>query len=310
MHACGHDVHMAALTALGRAARALGPDLPTALLALLQPREETFPSGARDIIDTGALASHQPLAVIGVHLQHSLLPGTVGRPRAPSTPPRRFEITVTGRGGHAGYPHLAVTPCPRCARRGRAAAGHQPVRRPHPRRRGLGRRHRGRPGPHVIPETARALGSLRALDPADRPRLQEAVREIVTHTCRGYGCDGQVTITEGEPALVNDPALAAASWPWARQAGFAIDDAFRSCGADDFSYYLTTAPTLMLFVGTHDDITLHNAHFLPPDEAVGEVAGAMLGRLPGRPNPLTRPRPSSAPRPLRPSPAPRSRSRF
>ena len=47
MHACGHDVHMAALTALGRAARALGPDLPTALLALLQPREETFPSGAR-----------------------------------------------------------------------------------------------------------------------------------------------------------------------------------------------------------------------------------------------------------------------
>ncbi len=111
---------------------------------------------------------------------------------------------------------------------------------------------------------------------ADRPRIQEAVRDIVTNTCRAYGCDGQVTIIEGEPALVNDPALAAASWPWARRGGFAIDDNFRSCGADDFSYYLTTAPTLMLFVGTHDDITLHNPRFLPPDESVGEVASAML----------------------------------
>ena len=63
MHACGHDVHLAALTALGRAARAValpgghpaGPPaeqsagLPAALLAVLQPREEAVPSGARDI---------------------------------------------------------------------------------------------------------------------------------------------------------------------------------------------------------------------------------------------------------------------
>jgi metal-dependent amidase/aminoacylase/carboxypeptidase family protein len=129
---------------------------------------------------------------------------------------------------------------------------------------------------NVIPETARARGSLRALDPADRPGLYDAVREIVVNTCRGYGCEGQVTITEGEPGLVNDPGLAVASWPWARRAGFAINDGFRSCGADDFSYFSTASATLMLFVGTHDDITLHHPRFLPPDEAVGEVAGAML----------------------------------
>ncbi len=54
MHACGHDVHLAALTALGRAARAV--ELPVALLAVLQPREETFPSGALDIVGSGRAA--------------------------------------------------------------------------------------------------------------------------------------------------------------------------------------------------------------------------------------------------------------
>jgi len=85
-----------------------------------------------------------------------------------------------------------------------------------------------------------------------------------------------VIIEDGEPALVNDPALTAASWPWVRQAGFTVETAFRSCGADDFSFYARCAPTLMLFVGTRDAITLHHPRFLPPDEAVGEVASAML----------------------------------
>ena len=40
MHACGHDVHLAALTALGRAARQA--DLPLALLAVLQAVERNF----------------------------------------------------------------------------------------------------------------------------------------------------------------------------------------------------------------------------------------------------------------------------
>ncbi|MER6796336.1 M20/M25/M40 family metallo-hydrolase, partial [Amycolatopsis mediterranei] len=39
MHACGHDVHLAALVAVFRAARRVG--VPRPLLALLQPREET-----------------------------------------------------------------------------------------------------------------------------------------------------------------------------------------------------------------------------------------------------------------------------
>jgi metal-dependent amidase/aminoacylase/carboxypeptidase family protein len=130
--------------------------------------------------------------------------------------------------------------------------------------------------PNVIPETARAHGSLRCLDQGDRPLLHRALREIAEHTCRGYGAEATVIIHDGEPALVNNPSLAAASWPWLERAGFTVTRGFRSCGADDFSYYVASGPTLMLFVGTPDGIPLHHPRFLPPDEAVGQVADAMI----------------------------------
>jgi amidohydrolase len=276
MHACGHDVHLAALTALGRAARAAEP--PVALLAVLQPREETFPSGALDIVGSGVLQDHRVRAVIGVHLQHALPSGTIGAATGPvNAASDELEITVTGTAGHAGYPHLAVNPVPAlCAA---VLALQQAASRltdpTHTVALSVGAVTAGRAA-NVIPETATALGSLRTFDEADRSRLHLALAEIVASTCAGYGCRGELKITLGEPPLVNDPALTTASWPWLSRAGFAVADDFRSCGADDFSYYSQCAPALMLFTGTPGTLTLHHPKFLPPDEMVGAVARAML----------------------------------
>jgi amidohydrolase len=280
MHACGHDVHLAALVALGRAARAadLAGELPSALLAVLQPREETVPSGAFDIIASGALDAQQPAAIIAVHLQHQLAAGTVaagvGTVNASSD---EFEIAVQGTGGHAGYPHLAADPVPAlCAC---VLALQQIVSRrtdpTHAAVVSVGTLAAGQ-APNVIPPSAVARGTLRTLDQADRPGLHKALREIVEHTCQAYGCRGVVTIHDGEPALVNDEVLTTASWPWLRAAGLRIDTSFRSCGADDFSYYSATAPTLMLFLGTGGPVSLHHPAFLPDDDMVGQVARAML----------------------------------
>ncbi len=57
MHACGHDVHLAALWLLLQAARRVDK-LPVGLVALFQPREETQPSGAEDVV-TSQLLSEQ-----------------------------------------------------------------------------------------------------------------------------------------------------------------------------------------------------------------------------------------------------------
>jgi Metal-dependent amidase/aminoacylase/carboxypeptidase len=75
MHACGHDVHLAALVAVARAVRATPGATP--LLAVLQPREETYPSGAQDIVESELLVRENCAAMIGAHLQPSLDVGVV-----------------------------------------------------------------------------------------------------------------------------------------------------------------------------------------------------------------------------------------
>ncbi len=282
MHACGHDVHLTALVALGRAFRAAGADrqagFPAALLAVLQPREEAFPSGAQDIVAAAAFTGQQPRAVIGVHLQHQLAAGTAGATAGTvNAAADDFEIQVTGAGGHAGYPQLAADPVLALCQT--VVALQQIVsRRTDPLHSvvvSVGSLQAGR-APNVIPPAATASGTLRVLAPADQPGVHAALREIVEHTSRAHGCRGTVTISAGEPVLVNDEALAMASRPWLREAGFTVDTAFRSCGADDFSRYAAVAPTLMLFVGTGGPPSLHDPRFLPPDDAVRQVAEAML----------------------------------
>jgi amidohydrolase len=275
MHACGHDVHLAALTAFCRAARRR--ELPAPVLAVLQPREETIPSGAKDIVESGALAAHSPKAVIAVHLQHQLPAGTVaaavGTVNAATDD---IEITVAGTGGHAGYPQLAADPVTTLCQV-IVALQHVVSRRSDPTHAvviSVGMIEAGQAA-NVIPHTAIARGTLRVLDEADRPRLHAMVRETVRHTCLAFGCTGTVTIDHGEPALVNDEELTVAAWPRLREAGFTVDTSLRSCGADDFSYYTASAPTLMMFLGTGGPFSLHHPSFLPGDELVGQAAKVM-----------------------------------
>ena len=276
MHACGHDVHMAALVAVARAARQV--ELPAGLLAVFQPREEANPLGAPDVVASAGFTAQQPYAVIGAHLQHQLPPGTVAAAAGTvNAAADEFEIKVDGTGGHAGYPHLAVDPVPVLCQ---VVVGLQQIvsRQTDPTHAAVvsvGTLEAGRAA-NIIPGSATARGSLRALDEADRPALHQAIREIVGHTCEAHRCRGTVTIEEGEPALVNDEKLAAASWPWLGEAGFAVNTAFRSCGADDFAYYARAAPSLMIFVGVGGPVTLHHPRFLPDDATVGQVASAML----------------------------------
>jgi len=278
MHACGHDVHLAALTAVGRAARAAGAELPVPVLAVLQPREEAIPSGATDIVASGLLDAHQPLAMVAVHVQHQLPLGTVAAATGTvNAATDDIEITVKGTAGHAGYPQLAADPIVALCQ-SVVALQTAVSRRSDPTHAvvvSIGMLEAGQAA-NVIPPTAVAKGTLRVLDEADRPGLHQMVREIVEHTCLAHGCRGSIRIDQGEPALVNDEDLTAATWPWLREAGFRIDTSFRSCGADDFSYFTRGGRTLMLFLGTGGEHALHHPSFLPGDDMVGQAARALL----------------------------------
>jgi amidohydrolase len=281
MHACGHDVHLAALVAVCRAASRIGVEVP--ILAVLQPREESSPSGAEDIVRSGVLAEHDVKAIVAAHLQPRLPDGVVAVTPGPvNAATDEFEVTVTGVGGHAGYPHVARDPVLALCQ---IVVSIQQVasRRFDPVRGAVCSvgQIAGGSAVNVVPETASARGTVRVMRDADRAVAADLIREIVDHTAAAHGCEGRVRFAPGEPVLVNDPALAAGAATRLTASGVITDDAFRSYGADDFSHYCGVTRGLMLFIGTAppdaaDAPGLHHEGFLPPDRMIGRTAEALL----------------------------------
>lgn len=275
MHACGHDVHLAALVALAHAVAEAGAPVP--LLAVLQPREETYPSGAEDIMASGVLGAQECAAMIGAHLQPTLARDVVACvPGGVNAAADEFVIEVTGSPGHAAYPHLAEDPVLATAQ---VVVALQTVvsRRVDPMRAavlGVSSIEAGTAA-NVIPGTARVSGTLRALDTETRALLRRQLEEVAVGVAAAHGCRAQVTVTSGEPVLENHPELAALAGRELAARGFEISDTLRSLGADDFSFYGAQAPSLMMFVGTGAAAGLHTADFLPGDDDVRRVAQAM-----------------------------------
>ena len=278
MHACGHDVHMAALTALFRAASRVA--LPEPLVALYQPSEEAYPSGADLVVREGALAGRTD-AIVAAHVHPDVPWGSVSVEAGPvNASSDNLRLTVEGSGAHAAYPHRAHDPIHALSQiivalQSLVSRRLDPM---HPAVFSVGWMRAGT-AENVIPDAAEAGGTLRALEPEDREPLREIAREIVAYTARAHGCVATVEVIEGEPATVNEPALAEAARSLLPEAGFELAPAMKSCGSDDFGFYGPVAPALMLFVGLEGGpgalkVPLHHPRFLPSGEAVGAVARA------------------------------------
>ncbi len=280
MHACGHDVHMAALVALARAAHALGEELPVALLALFQPSEEAYPSGAEELA-RGELAAIGPAAVVAAHVHPEVEWGAVaidqGVVNASSD---SVEITVTGEPTHAAYPHLGRDPILAISQI--VVALHAEVGRridPHgPAVLSVGVLEGGATE-NVIPTRARARASLRAHRPEDRLALRAMVEQVVQGIAAAHGCEASAELVPGEPALANDPRIVARARELLTEAGLQTAPEWRSSGSDDFAFFGALAPLAMAFVGLggaqgFEGRPLHHPEFLPPDGAVGAVARA------------------------------------
>ena len=280
MHACGHDVHLAAAFAV---ARTLQPgDGPLPLVLVLQPREETYPSGGKDVTESAELARHDIRAFLGAHVQPRLPAGRFAATPGPvNAASDSLSITVLGRPGHAAYPHLTADPVV-------AAADligtlqhliSRQVDPTNPTVLSIGSIQGGN-SPNVVPAAVRMTGTLRTFDEDDRTRLHGAIGATAEKISEVHCCESEVTITRGAPVLANDLDLTTSATAWIERTGLVPAPPMRSCGADDFSFYCDKFPSLMVFVGVGPggpgQPGLHHPRFLPPDEAVGDVARVML----------------------------------
>jgi amidohydrolase len=281
MHACGHDVHLAALVALVRAANRLQSGLPARLVAVFQPSEERHPSGARVLVNDPSMTQGVKAAV-AAHVHPDLPWGTIGaEPGTVNASCDAAHILVKGTAGHAAYPHRTADPVLALAHvivglHGIVGRRVDPI---HPATLTVGSIRAGTTE-NVIPEIAEARVTLRSFDETDQATLRAAVEQMVAHVSIAHGCTATTEFTKSEPALVNDEHLTQAAQALATHAGFLVAPPWRSCGGDDFAHYGTICPSLMVFVGLQGapdfrPASLHQPDFLPPDHAVGAVARAL-----------------------------------
>jgi amidohydrolase len=253
-HACGHDVHTAALLGAGLALAEVASAglLPGRVRLLFQPAEEVMPGGAARLIDLGAL--DDVTRIFCLHCDPTIDVGRVGLREGPITGAAdSLEIRLEGSGGHTSRPHLTedltfalakiVTELPAVmSRRLDPRAGVSVV---------WGRVEAGR-ATNVIPDSGSLAGTVRMLDAVAWSDMEQRIRRHVAEIVAPYGVRADVNYKRGVPPVVNDAASVAIL-------GRAVDDVLgpsgraptaQSLGGEDFAWYLARVPGAMARLGT------------------------------------------------------------
>jgi hippurate hydrolase len=111
MHACGHDLHMAAMEATASIMVNSKDTWHGTLMLIGQPAEETI-SGARAMIADGFLTRFpKPDVGVALHVGDELPAGTVGiTPGIYNTNADSLRVTIYGKGGHGAAPNTTIDP--------------------------------------------------------------------------------------------------------------------------------------------------------------------------------------------------------
>ncbi len=284
MHACGHDGHTANLLAVAAALLEEG-DLPNCVKLVWQPAEEGGGGGKKlcdaGVLDNGVFGPEVDVA-FGLHGWPMLPVGVVStRPGPLLAATDTFEARITGRGGHAAFPHFTRDPITVAA----GAVGdlqHFVSREVDPTDSAVlsvTRFHAGTAN-NVIPDEAIIGGTCRTLVPETRKAAREAVERRLRGLCDAGRCDLSFTWNDGYPPTVNDPQMAALVKEVAGDAFIAADRP--AMGGEDFAYYLERVPGCFFMIGLcpkgrESYPSLHTDRFDFVDDALATGVNMMLG---------------------------------
>jgi hippurate hydrolase len=198
-----------------------------------------------------------------------------------------FWVTLTGRGGHAAYPHDTLDPIPgACALV--SALQTIPSRNADPLKQlvvSVTQVHAGS-AINVIPPDALVTGTVRSFDPATQGMARRRVKEIVHGTAAAFGLEARLDYQTGYPATVNDPASAAFAAEVARDVAAHVDDRIApGMGAEDFSYMLQVRPGAYLYLGNGDTPFCHHPAF-DFDDRAAPVGASFFARVVERALPI------------------------
>lgn len=277
-HKCGHDGHMAILSALGQRIAMQRPEKGRAIL-LFQPAEETG-QGAYQVLRDKAFAEIAPDLVFGMHnLPGYPMHSIVCRNKTFASASKGMIIQLQGRTSHAAEPEKGLNPAKAVSRiiqrlldlpNNEVYNDFVLVTLIHVR---IGEKAFG-----TSAGEGELMITLRAYQDEDMKRLTAQAEEIVRWEAKRENLKPQCQFTEEFPATVNDDECIR----WIQQAAKDLElsvvvpeDPFR--WSEDFGYFTQNSKGAMFGVGAGvNHPPLHHPGYDFPDEIIYTAASVFF----------------------------------
>lgn len=253
MHACGHDGHTAYLLVLGKCLIQLKDKINGSIRLIHQPAEEVAPGGALSMIKDGALDDVDDIC--GIHVMSTMPTETVQLHAGPTQTGRaNFDLTFTGKGGHASMPQLSndaivagsyfVTQLQTIVSRrlnlfevGSITIGSFD---------GVG-------SYNAIKGQVKLKGDVRVMSKETRKVIKENIEQIVKGTDVTFGVKSKLDYDDNYPVLINNRDLTREVETWIKESDIpevrAVKDSGVVNASEDFAYFAQKKPACFFYVG-------------------------------------------------------------
>lgn len=272
MHACGHDIHTAALLGTAIALNQIKDKFCGDVKFIFQPDEEGD-GGAQRMIESGAFKNPDVSAVFGFHIRPETESGKVafkfGKSYAASDV---FKVTIKGKSSHGAEPEKGINALT-CAAQIITRLGSLIKETVPENEKAVLSICEMKSGTavNIIPDEAVFEGIIRTLGKDTRSAVKERFREVINDTAKKHGCLADIYIRESYPGVVNDDEMTA----------FAKENAISLFGeemaetlteptmtTEDFGYYLDESKGCFYHIGVGCDYPLHSPKLIASEESI------------------------------------------